>query len=388
MNFKLLNVKNRVKIIEMKYIMNKLVGVLFILGLSLGNGIRNYMMEFESWMTAHNVQTKGVEDKERMMDIWIENDKYIEEINSRNLTYKLGHNQYSGMNNEEYRKFLGRKSSEERKERREVIKKKIDEVKCIKDCVESEENKFGKIKCVKDCLKEEEYESIELLEEVDWVKKGGVTNVKNQGQCGSCWSFSTTGALEGAYFVKYGVLKSFSEQQLVDCDNRKNGGKDMGCNGGLMDNAFSWIEKNGGLCYEEDYEYVSGETRAPGVCDNSCEVDIKSKIESYTDVKKSSDEAMMEALMKQPISVAIQADEKDFQLYKSGVFTGSCGTNLDHGVLLVGYGKKNGQEYYILKNSWGETWGEGGYMYLGKGSEYNNGKGQCGVLEEGSYPNL
>lgn len=372
----------------MKYIMNKLIGVLFIVGLSLGNGIRNYMMEFESWMTSHDIQTKGVEEKERMMDIWIENDKYIEEINSRNLTYKLGHNQFSGMNNEEYRKFLGRKSNEERKERREEIKKKIDEVKCIKDCIESDEKKLGKVKCVKDCVKEEEeLESVELSEEVDWVKKGGVTKVKNQGQCGSCWSFSTTGALEGAYFVKYGVLKSFSEQQLVDCDNRKNGGKDMGCNGGLMDNAFSWIEKNGGLCYEEDYEYVSGETRAPGVCEKSCEVDEKSEIKSYTDVK-SSDEAMMEALMKQPVSVAIEADEKDFQLYKSGVFTGSCGTNLDHGVLLVGYGKKNGEEYYILKNSWGETWGEGGYMYLGKGSEYNNGKGQCGVLEEGSYPNL
>ena len=265
--------------------MNKLVSILFIVGLSLGSSLRNYVEEFESWINRYKISVTGTEEKERMMDIWIENDKYIEEINSRNLTYKLGHNQFSGMNNEEYRKFLGLKSEEEREERRERLRKridnikdKIDEIKCIKDCIESDEKKLGKVKCVKECLKEDDVEEVELAEEVDWVKKGGVTNVKNQGQCGSCWSFSTTGALEGAYFVKYGVLKSFSEQQLVDCDNRKNGGKDMGCNGGLMDNAFSWIEKNGGLCYEEDYEYVSGETRTTEVCDKSCDVDEKSEI--------------------------------------------------------------------------------------------------------------
>ena len=377
--------------------MNKLVTVLFIVSLSLGSSIRNYAEEFEGWINSYKINVKGGEEKERMMNIWIENDKYIEEVNSRNLTYKLGHNQFSGMNNEEYRRFLGIKSDEERKERRERIKKKvddvkekIDEIKCIKDCIESDENKLGKVKCVKECLKEDEVEDeedIELSEEVDWVKNGGVTNVKNQGQCGSCWSFSTTGALEGAYFVKYGILKSFSEQQLVDCDNRKNGGKDMGCNGGLMDNAFSWIEKNGGLCYEEDYEYVSGETRATEVCDKSCEVDEKSEIKSYTDVKKGSDEAMMSALMKQPVSIAIQADQKDFQLYKSGVFTGSCGTKLDHGVLVVGYGNA-GEDYYLVKNSWGTSWGDNGYIKLGRGEKYNNGEGQCGMLMQGSYPNL
>jgi C1A family cysteine protease len=369
--------------------MNKLVTVLFIVSLSLGSSIRNYVEEFEGWVNSYKINVKGVEEKERMMNIWIENDKYIEEVNSRNLTYKLGHNQFSGMNNEEYRRFLGIKSDEERKERRENIKDKIDEIKCIKDCIEGDEKKLEKVKCVKECLKEDELEveGVELSEEVDWVKKGGVTNVKNQGQCGSCWSFSTTGALEGAYFVKYGILKSFSEQQLVDCDNRKNGGKDMGCNGGLMDNAFSWIEKNGGLCYEEDYKYVSGETRTAEVCDKSCEIDEKSEIKSYTDVKKSSDEAMMTALMQQPVSIAIQADQKDFQLYKSGVFTGSCGTKLDHGVLVVGYGNA-GEDYYLVKNSWGTSWGENGYIKLGRGEQYNNGDGQCGMLMQGSYPNL
>jgi cathepsin L len=178
---------------------------------------------------------------------------------------------------------------------------------------------------------------------VDWVSVGAVTPVKDQGQCGSCWSFSTTGALEGAYFIKYGTLVSFSEQQLVDCDNYKNGGRDHGCNGGLMDNAFTWINKNGGLCLEQDYPYVSGNTKTEGTCKTNCHVNSNSRIISFVDVPSNSDDEMMTALSKQPVSVAIEADQPAFQLYKSGVFTGSCGTNLDHGVLVVGYGVENGQ---------------------------------------------
>jgi C1A family cysteine protease len=221
---------------------------------------------------------------------------------------------------------------------------------------------------------------------VDWVDAGAVTPVKNQGQCGSCWSFSTTGALEGAYFIKDGTLESFSEQQLVSCDNRKGGGKDMGCNGGLMDSAFAWIEGNGGLCAEEDYEYTSGTTQSSGSCITGCKNVQGSKVQSFVDVPAASDADMMMALTKQPVSIAIQADQKDFQLYSSGVFSGECGTSLDHGVLTVGYGTMDGEDYYRVKNSWGETWGKGGYIYLGRGSQYNNGAGQCGMLMQASYP--
>ena len=227
-----------------------------------------------------------------------------------------------------------------------------------------------------------------LPESVNWVSKGAVTPVKDQGQCGSCWSFSTTGALEGAYYITYGTLPSFSEQQLVDCDNFRNGGKDLGCNGGLMDNAFTWIADNDGLCSETDYPYVSGETKKSGTCQKTCTPVANSKISEFVDIVKSSDNEMMQALSKQPVSIAIEADQREFQLYKSGVFTGTCGTQLDHGVLLVGYGAENSADYYLVKNSWSTTWGDNGYIKLGRGKQYNNGDGQCGLLLQGSFPLL
>lgn len=230
--------------------------------------------------------------------------------------------------------------------------------------------------------------STDLPSSVDWVEKGVVTPVKDQGQCGSCWTFSTTGALEGAYAIRYVDLVSFSEQQLVDCDNFKNGGRDFGCNGGVMDSAFDWISKKGGLCTESDYPYISGTTEKSGTCEKTCQLVSKSQIQNHVDVSSSSDTTMMEAIAQQPISVAIEADQRDFQLYKSGVFTGSCGTDLDHGVLVVGYGSLNGEDYYKVKNSWGTSWGENGYILLGRGSKYNSGDGQCGVLLQASYPVL
>jgi C1A family cysteine protease len=109
---------------------------------------------------------------------------------------------------------------------------------------------------------------------------------------------------------------------------------------------------------------------------------------TFTDVPASSDSDMMNALSKQPVSIAIQADQKDFQLYKSGVFTGACGTQLDHGVLTVGYGTLDGVDYYLVKNSWASTWGDNGYIMLGRGDEFNNGDGQCGMLMQASYPSV
>ena len=339
---------------------------------------------FHDWLDEFKVRVENDGHRDHLFANWLVNDEHIKMTNSQNNTYVLGHNQFSGMNSDEFSQYLGFSGS--LGSRMENIENKIDEVKCLTGCVKSYDssNKLGTVECVKGCL--DDAKNVGLAESVNWVEKGGVTPVKDQGQCGSCWSFSTTGALEGAYFVAHGELKSFSEQQLVSCDNRKNGGKDMGCNGGLMDNAFAWIEKNDGLCLESDYPYTSGTTRSAGDCETTCSVVSDSDITRFVDVKANSDDEMMKALNQQPVSIAIQADQKDFQLYKSGVFTGSCGTKLDHGVLVVGYGTEDGSDYYLVKNSWGTVWGDEGYIKLGRGSEYNNGAGQCGMLMQGSYP--
>lgn len=342
---------------------------------------------FENWAQEFNMEFRDSNHHEDTFAKWALNDKFIEETNNKNITYTVGHNQFSGMDKQEFRTYLGFSGSLDEHSSR---MKKVEEMKCLYDCVEhyKEVSKIDTIKCVTGCLNQKSLDAGAVPASVNWVTNGGVTPVKNQGQCGSCWSFSTTGALEGAYFVKQGKLASFSEQQLVDCDNRKNGGKDMGCNGGLMDNAFTWIEKNGGLCTEAAYPYVSGTTKTAGTCQTSCSVVPDSKIVSFTDVPSKSDADMMAALTQQPVSVAIEADQQSFQLYKSGVFTGTCGTNLDHGVLVVGYGNMSGTDYYLIKNSWGTTWGDNGYIYIGRGAEFNAGAGQCGVLMQASYPEL
>jgi C1A family cysteine protease len=221
---------------------------------------------------------------------------------------------------------------------------------------------------------------------VDWTTEGAVTGVKNQGSCGSCWSFSTTGSLEGAYFLKNNDLVSFSEQNLVSCDTGDNG-----CNGGLMDNAFRFIESNLGLCTEADYPYTSG-AGSTGTCQSSCTVQEGSVITKFTDVSPSPQvtpatvEDMESAVAGQPVSVAIEADQMAFQFYKNGVMTGSCGTALDHGVLVVGYGTDSGTDYWKIKNSWGASWGEDGYIRIQKGNSQKG--GQCGVLLAPSYPSV
>jgi C1A family cysteine protease len=220
----------------------------------------------------------------------------------------------------------------------------------------------------------EELTAEDLLPEVDWRTKNAVTPVKNQQQCGSCWAFSAIGATEGAHAIATGNLTSLSEQQLVDCSGPQG---NQGCQGGLMDQAFQYIITNGGVTSEDAYPY----TGTQGTCNTN--VKPAATITSFVDVTTNSETALLAAVNLGPVSVAIEADQPCFQFYSGGILSdSSCGTQLDHGVLVVGYGTDatTKQDFWIIKNSWGASWGEQGYIRLVRGSN------ECGLLTEPSYP--
>merc|ERR1712072_506245 len=217
-------------------------------------------------------------------------------------------------------------------------------------------------------------EITDVADSIDWVSKGAVTPVKNQAHCGSCWAFSTTGSVEGAYFVASGKLESLSEEDLVECDH--NG--DHGCRGGLMDHAFDWISENG-ICSESAHPYTSGGGQS-GTCKTpKCSPAVT--LTGKTDVPANDENALKAAVSKQPVSVAIEADKYAFQHYAGGVLDNpACGTQLDHGVLVVGYGTDGGKDYWKVKNSWGAAWGDQGYIRMVRN------KNQCGISQAASYP--
>jgi len=200
-----------------------------------------------------------------------------------------------------------------------------------------------------------------------------VNSIKNQEQCGSCWAFSAIASVEGAWALAGHSLSSLSEQELVDCSDSEG---NQGCNGGLMDQGFQYIIDNGGICSESEYPYKAQD----GQCySKNCK--NVAKIERYYDIQSMNETAIYAAIQNGPISIAIEADQESFQFYAGGIYSdNSCGTNLDHGVNLVGYGSENGMEYWILRNSWGTSWGEEGYMRILRG------KNICGLSQTPSIP--
>ncbi|KAL1509142.1 hypothetical protein ABEB36_003927 [Hypothenemus hampei] len=212
--------------------------------------------------------------------------------------------------------------------------------------------------------------NIEVPSSIDWRTQGYVTSVKDQGQCGSCWAFSVTGVLEGAYYKKTGNLVSFSEQQLIDCDTKLN----YGCDGGYEEQTFPYVQEYG-IEAESSYPYTAK--------DGSCKYDaskVVTKISSYV-YYYGNEAALLEAAGTiGPISIAVDASE--FSAYSSGIYSSTtCSKKeLNHAILVVGYGSENGVDYWIVKNSWGSDWGEEGYIKMRRGVN------QCGIAEDVTYP--
>ncbi|XP_074290007.1 KDEL-tailed cysteine endopeptidase CEP2-like [Silene latifolia] len=298
---------------------------------------------YRKWMVENKKQYKDIKEWEQHFGIYQSNVQFINYINSQNLSYKLVDNRFADMTNEEFKSvFMGRLTG-----------------------IGPSDNH---------ALDNTTYHALPKV--VDWRKKGAVTSVKNQGSCGGCWAFSAVAAVEGFHKIKTGKLVSLSEQQLVDCDRRQN----EGCDGGFMKQAFQYIKRNNGIAAERYYPYKGRN----GKCNKAKLKNHAAKITGYKSVTNDNEKRLQAAVAKQPISVAIDAAGSEFQLYKGGIFDGFCGTNLNHGVTIVGYGQKKGKKYWLVKNSWGAGWGEHGYVRMRR--DIKRKTGLCGIAMDASYP--
>lgn len=303
--------------------------------------------KFIEFIDTHSKVYNTIHTFMHKFDTFKDNMKFIIQENNKNNSYILGTNVLADLSHEEYIQMFT-----------------------------SNTYTIPKNYCDDDELNDTDIESI------DWRQKGAVTNVKDQGQCGSCWAFSTTGAVEGINAIANGDLISFSEQELVDCASSYG---NHGCNGGLMQRAFSYVMDNG-LTTETEYPYTSGDTKTEGSCKS---FNPSGYINGCSNVQPNELQLTI-ASSNQPVSVSIEADSRSFQLYSSGVYdSADCGTQLDHGVLLVGYGTSDEMnDYYIVKNSWSNSWGDDGYIYMARNSVEDSKEGMCGIAMDASYPTV
>ncbi|XP_048576884.1 procathepsin L-like [Nematostella vectensis] len=294
---------------------------------------------WKSWKQEHGKQYSEVEERGRKA-VWFQNLKKVEQHNRAGHSYTLAMNEFADMCEEEFRNvYLRYRFNASSPQRGATFMAP---------------------------------NNLELPTKVDWRQQGYVTPVKNQGQCGSCWAFSTTGSLEGQHFRKTGSLVSLSEQQLVDCDTTC-----YGCQGGFVDNAIAYVQRNGGIDTEYSYPYEGSQ--------NYCRYnqnEIGATATGYVDIPRGNEYALQQATATiGPISIAVDASH--FQLYNGGVFDYPycSSTQLDHAILVVGYGNNNGQDYWLVKNSWGTGWGMSGYILMSRNKD-----NQCGIASSASYP--
>lgn len=217
-----------------------------------------------------------------------------------------------------------------------------------------------------------------LPDSIDWVAKGKVSKVKDQGSCGSCWTFSTTGSIESAMKIKSNTDVLLSEQQIIDCSVSYG---NNGCSGGLVEYAYHYLESHE-LETEAQYPYKAS--------NNKCTAKAQAgdvELTSFSEVARFDPEQLAQALQLGPVSVGVDASGTAFKWYKNGIITKWCGTSIDHAVLLVGYGTDNGIDYWTIKNSWGPTWGENGYFRILRDMNKKD-DGMCGVQSTPCYPIL
>jgi len=308
--------------------------------------------EFNSFMSTHKRVYSGFEEYVRRRAIFEDNLSFINAHNARgDSTYTLGVTRFADMELEEMQRIMNPRKF-----------KTPAQVAAIKSTFRAADATHGP-------------SSEPLPTSVNWWTAGAVNPPKDQGACGSCWTFGVAASLESAWKIKTGNLVSISEQQVLDCAWVPNG--DSGCDGGFAEQGFQWIMRNGGIATEKSYHYlmVDGYCRAH---DQSARVVVK----GYVNIT-GGEPGLQSAVAKNPVAVAINASLKDFYFYFGGIYNNpACDpNNRDHEVTAVGYGTENGQDYWLVKNSWGVIWGEKGFVKMSR-----NRSNQCGISSEARYP--
>lgn len=318
-----------------------LLAIFAVVALSLAHSNVYYKSNFSKYVSKFE-KTYSAQEMRYRLSIFSENLDFINSENTKGNSYTLGYTPFLDMTNEEFGASRSCGC---------LMKKTTRNLRTVRHLSESN-----------------------LPESVDWREKGAVNPVKDQASCGSCWAFSAVAAAEGVVAISTGKLLDFSEQQLVDCDGSSNG-----CNGGLMTYAFEYLIEARGMCSQVDYPYTAQDDSCK---DTSCA--RIGTISAYVEVEANNGNQLLAAIAEHPVSVAVSAGSSVFQHYTSGVLdSSSCGTGLNHGVAAVGYGVEKGKTYLIVRNSWGGSWGDHGYLKIAHTPE---GAGICGINQMNCYP--